>query len=247
LSTIKANALSGATTDSNLALTGNGSGVVTIGDGNLKFPDADGSSGEFIKTDGSAQLSFAEAGGGAWNMIGTAVASTSASLTITGLSSTYDSYAIAIADLVPSTDSTILYFRMGDSSGVDSGASDYAWVMSGYADVNNEGQLAGDRGEIDNLDSQIQISGEASVSFAQIGSGAGEGYGGMFFLNRPGDGSMQPSISGQAGYSNTNTRFTAMNSFGVRLSSITLDRIQIIMNSGNIASGRLTVWGISHA
>jgi hypothetical protein len=64
LSTIKANALGGATTNSNLALTGNGSGVVTIGDGNLKFPDADGSSGEFIKTDGSAQLSFAEAGGG---------------------------------------------------------------------------------------------------------------------------------------------------------------------------------------
>jgi len=58
LSTIKANALGGATTNSNLALTGNGSGVVTIGDGNLKFPDADGSANEMIITNGSAQLSF---------------------------------------------------------------------------------------------------------------------------------------------------------------------------------------------
>ena len=59
MSTLKANAVTGATTNSNLALTGNGTGIVTLGDGNLKFPDADGSANEFIKSDGSGALSFA--------------------------------------------------------------------------------------------------------------------------------------------------------------------------------------------
>jgi hypothetical protein len=55
-----------ASTGTNTALTlqGKGSGKVAIGDGALLFPDADGSDGEFIKTDGSAALSFAAAGGG---------------------------------------------------------------------------------------------------------------------------------------------------------------------------------------
>jgi hypothetical protein len=55
-----------ASTGTNTALTlqGKGSGKVAIGDGALLFPDADGSDGQFIKTDGSAALSFAAAGGG---------------------------------------------------------------------------------------------------------------------------------------------------------------------------------------
>ena len=58
MSTVKTNAITGVTTNSNLALTGNGSGIVTIGDGNLKFPDADGNAAAVIGTDGSAQLAF---------------------------------------------------------------------------------------------------------------------------------------------------------------------------------------------
>ena len=45
-------------TNTALKLKGKGSGVVKIGDGELSFPDADGSSGEVIKTDGSGALSF---------------------------------------------------------------------------------------------------------------------------------------------------------------------------------------------
>ena len=61
MSTVKANAVTGVTTNNNLALTGNGTGVVTIGDGNLAFPDADGNAAAVIGTNGSAQLSFLDA------------------------------------------------------------------------------------------------------------------------------------------------------------------------------------------
>jgi hypothetical protein len=64
MSTIKANAVTGSTTNNDLALTGNGSGVVKIGDGAIKFPDADGSANQIMSTNGSAQLSFVTPSGG---------------------------------------------------------------------------------------------------------------------------------------------------------------------------------------
>ena len=57
------------------------------------FMPAVGASGNVLTSDGTNWASQAAAGGGAWNLIGTAVASNSASLTITGLDSTYGQYA----------------------------------------------------------------------------------------------------------------------------------------------------------
>ena len=60
MSTIKADAITASTgTNTNIAITGKGSGKVAIGDGTLLFPDSDGSTGQYIKTDGSANLAFA--------------------------------------------------------------------------------------------------------------------------------------------------------------------------------------------
>ena len=98
-----------------------------------------GNNGEFLsKQSGNAGgLTWAAAGGGAGLvLINTAVASNSATLTITGLDSTYDTYLIVCADILPATDSASLYCRVGDSGGIDSGGSDYKWVLQQY-DSNN--------------------------------------------------------------------------------------------------------------
>jgi hypothetical protein len=228
-----------ASTGTNTALTlqGKGSGKVAIGDGALLFPDADGSDGEFIKTDGSKALSFAAAGGGAWNIIGTAVASTSSSLTITGLSSTYDTYAIAVQDVVPATDSVYGRLRFGDSGGVDSGGSDYSYSNfdmghSGSAVQTNYVSTGADHIRLNN---------------DNIGNQAGEGLGGMYFLHRPGDGTTHPSITGQSVQIDDTTRVRGSLQYGKRDAVITLTQVYFDVSSGNIATGRLTVWGIAHA
>lgn len=59
MSTIKADIVTTATADSNISIVGNGTGKVTLGDGNLIFPDADGSASQFLQTDGAGTLSFA--------------------------------------------------------------------------------------------------------------------------------------------------------------------------------------------
>jgi hypothetical protein len=53
----------GSDTNVGLRLRGGGTGRVALGDADLLFPDADGSSGQVIQTDGSGNLSFVAGGG----------------------------------------------------------------------------------------------------------------------------------------------------------------------------------------
>ena len=189
------------------------------------------------------------AAGGAWNIIGTSVASSSASLTITGLDSTYDTFALQISDLVPATDSTQLYLRVGDSSGIDSGASDYAWAHTGSR---VSSQTAGATGNNftaqDQSDAQISLASDCSVGGAeQVGSGAGEGVGALLYIHAPGDGTVRPNITGTGGYWSAGLIYYPLFMGGARLAVITLDRVEVLFSSGNIATGRLSCWGIAHA
>jgi hypothetical protein len=198
-----------------------------------EYASADWRCVSYTKASGAAVV----AGGGAWNIVGTSVASASASLTITGLDSTYDTYAIGISDLVPATNTVILRMRFGDSSGVDSGASDYKW----YLDGDSEGGVSIDNR--DDSDSEIELNGTT----VGIGNGAGFGYGGMIFLHRPGDGTTRPRITGHGIWAAGTTNTANGTIGGERAAVITLDRIQILFSSGNIATGRMTVWGVAHA
>jgi len=231
MSTIKANAVTGSTTNNDLALTGNGSGVVKIGDGVLKFPDADGSD------------SFAEAGGGAWNLIGTVVASTSATLDITGLSATYDTYYIIANDLHPVNDGGGPLLRIGDSNGVDSGSTDYGWY-SDKQTTNTAESESSLTGESDNEAAEIEV-----VLLSQIGIGNQTDEGLSFratLYNARGTGTY-PAITGEWIAADMNAgSLNGGHFWGRRNSRITTDRIQILWSTGNIASGRLTVWGLAH-
>jgi hypothetical protein len=161
-------------------------------------------------------------------------------LDITGLDSTYDTYAIGVSDMRPATNDVRAFLRMGDSGGVDSGASDYSW---GNAHIIMDSTSGGVTIAEDNADTQISLQHTVDGT----GNDSDEGFGCMVFLHRPGDGTMVPSISGTFMSQNTTTLGVGGWCTGQRNSVITLDRIQVLFSSGNITSGRLTVWGIKHA
>ena len=205
---------------------------------------ATGNDGQVLTSSGTgAVCAFEDAGGGAWNIIGTAVASDSASLTVTGLDSTYDTYAIAISDIKFASDSVMMNVRFGDSSGIDSGASDYGWgnlvLPIDATSSTSAGEILGE----DVSDAQISLV----HSNNPLGNATAEGFSGMYWLNRPADGSMWPSIHGTYHGAAPNARGQGGFSLGLRHSVITLDRIQILASSGNLTTGRLTVWGVAHA
>jgi len=174
-------------------------------------------------------------GGGAWNLIGTAVASNSASLTITGLDSTYETYAIGLTNLLPATNSVYAWLRFGDSGGVDSGGTDYAYHLRTQTPSSATPESVVSLGA-----SQLVISN------SDIGNVNGEGYSASFFL-RPGSATTLPQIGGSWAAQTQATVPTGGYLTGFRDAVITLDRVQFLFSSGNIASGRMTVWGISHA
>ena len=171
-----------------------------------------------------------EAGGG----------SGTATLDVTGLDSTYDSYLIQGQDLVPITDSVSALLRLGDSSGVDSGSSDYDNGDVGVY-INPAGAGGDDMAEDNDAAEIMHIPPGNS-----FGNAAGEGLGFSVILHSPGDGTTKSSISGT--YCGMDASSAVMFGYcgGARVTVITHDRVQFLFSSGN-AKGRLSVWGFSHA
>jgi len=176
------------------------------------------------------------AGGGAWTMIGTAVASTSSSLTITGLDSTYDTYAIALSDFKPSGDGTNMHLRVGDSGGIETGS-----VYNYHTNLLAPGSTAY-AGEV-GLDVTVWRPSPA----AGVGNATAESYGGLFYIHQPMDSTGNTIISGTyvghlaAGTMIGGTFVGSMKNVQV------VTQVQFLPNSGTLISGRMTVWGISHA
>ena len=188
------------------------------------------SSSTFLRGD----QTYAAAGGGAWTLIGSQAASSSASLTQTGLDSTYDHYAIVFSDLHPATDSVELWLRVGDSGGIDVGSSDYTWRMDNKGIDNTTFAAAN---EHNSTKMKIHLS---------VGNAADEGTCGIVYLGRPADGTTYPMIHGDTIARDPSGNVHGGHFIGARKAVITLDRVQILFSSGNIDSGRFSVFGIKH-
>jgi len=65
MSSLSVDAITAKTANTNLTLTGSGTGKVVLGDGSLVLPDADGTAGQLLQTNGSGTLSFVDASSGA--------------------------------------------------------------------------------------------------------------------------------------------------------------------------------------
>ena len=139
------------------------------------------------------------------------------------------------AALIPATDGADAWIRFGDSSGFDSASGDYHFSHhrledDGSANYSNSTSAT-----------EIRIG-------LEIGSTAGEGFQGGVTLHRPGDASSYPTISIATSYlAFGNQQLAGFLGIASRDAAITLDRVQFLFSSGNVASGRFTIWGISHA
>ena len=113
------------------------------------------------------------AGAGAWTLLSSQTASTSASLTQTGLSTTYENYAILLCDLVPTTSGAACWIRLGDSSGIDSGASDYGYHTQHMGDGSTSYAASADATASHML---------VATNVSHYGGGA---MSGIFYMQRP--------------------------------------------------------------
>ena len=121
MSTIKADAITASTgTNTNIGITGKGSGKVKLGDGNLLFPDSDGSANQYIKTDGSANLAFATLPTAGFTL-GTEQATTSGtSKTFSGIPAGVTMVSLLFFGVSYSASGQDTYIiQLGDSGGIE--------------------------------------------------------------------------------------------------------------------------------
>ena len=152
--------------------------------------------------------------------------------TFTSLSSDYFMYELLIDNLQPATDGDSLYFRTSADNGssYDSGASDYGWLRGGR-NV-SAGALTGGS----DADTEIQLFG------ATIGNAAGEGVSGIIRIYNPG-GTGFTRITWEIYFRITTGSAHAVYGGGDRRAAAAVDAVRLFYNTGNIASGDITLVG----
>ena len=207
----------------------------TSADVAFKLPNADGSAGQFMKTDGSGNLSFG-APTDANDFVKLQAATTSSAhgaIVLMNLDvTTYQTFKIVFSGY-PVDDGANLYLRVLDGSTYKTGAGTYNWTQNG---TNASGSA---------------INSAGASSYATIGGGAGNNnYEGWrteitYVPHVSGD----PTYQNNFGFAFTN-RYTTSNShrgevyhFKFHQSDVT-DGIELYPSSGQFAAFRYTLYGL---
>lgn len=197
------------------------------------YPDTAGTSGNVLTSDGTNWSSSAPTSGSGLVLISTATASSSATISFTGLTSTYFSYKIIFQNVTPASDQVDFSLRTSANNGssYDSGATDYNY------------------GRYVILYSTQAVSGNASSGVAQIpltfsqGNAANETTNGELIIINP-SASNYCHMFFNLQYTNYQPAIYAAYEACSRLSAAAVNAIQFSFSSGNIATGIFKLYGI---
>ena len=234
--------ITGLTTD--LSVAQGGTGASTFADNGVLFGNgtsaigatAVGTATQVLTSNGSgAAPTFQDAGGGAWQLVSTATPSGVASVTDTNINTTTnDVWALTLTNLIPSVAEGHLYFRLGDSSGIDNGASDYAY-HSQYLDAASSSYSATANASAAQMILRLQAGGVTT----------GRGISGIVFIYKGPDNF--PMVTANICSVNYLGATHAGIMGGRRTAAITLDRYELSFHTGNIASGTLRLYKLANS
>ncbi len=189
--------------------------------------------GKEVRYSGSAW----SAGADALVLIQTQIAAASANIDFTsGLDDSYDAYELAISSLKAATNDVEVWLRVATAGPTwRSGASDYAW---GSRMIKPGG--AGDAAAAS--DSKIVLTRSAANN--DLGAAAGKNFNARIRFNNPEQSDFM-SIFFDVAYVEANDNFPYRGSgSGVLLSAAAIAGVRILLESGNIASGRFSLYGL---
>jgi len=218
-----------------------GTGQTTYSTGDILYASgsntlaklAAGTNGNVLTLAAGVPSWAAAGGGGAWELISTATASTSATISFTNLSSSYFMYLVQCDNVQGDTNFARLRMRTSTNNGssYDSGSSDYAYrIMSPTSSSVGVTSSTGDN--------------EIILSRDQGGNAANEKYSLSIYIMNPSS-TEYTRIYGFGNMQDDSTDFFQQWFGGVRLSAADVDAIQFYYNSGNIETGTFKLYGLS--
>jgi len=214
MSDLKVDGITAANANTAVTIKGLGTGKVVLGDGNLVFPDADGSANQYIKTDGSANLAFATLPTAGFTL-GTEVATGSGtSATFSGIPSGTTVVHLMFENF--KTDATEWIIEIGDAGGIET---------SGYAG----GSIRVDGGT---------SAGDSAASQWRVkdkGAGASAGLHGVVIL------SLKDAANFTWVQSYSLRIDKDVSSFGAGSKSLSAELTQLKVSGGTFSSGSINV------
>jgi hypothetical protein len=180
-------------------------------------------------TSGSLTIDGSAVGVG---VIVSSTASNDASIEFTLDNSKYSSYQIVLDSLLPATDGVELFMRFSSDGGstFDSGAGNYRYASRWVATNGTVGSTSSESATAINLTNTV-------------GTSAGEtGVNGKLDLISSGEG--RPSVRWQLSRTSSSNLLVYQNGGAERTATVEVDAIQFLMSTGNIASGKIYLYGV---
>ena len=177
-------------------------------------------------------MTWAEAGGGAWNLLSTVTASDDGRIDCT-LSGSYSNYAIILSGVSPVTDNVQLQARMSTASTTSDGGSNYRYICASSLD--------------DGGTNTYQSQGATFIKIVRdsLGNAAGESLEATIHIGHDSDHQNSTRLNILSAHTGNAGRACTNNACGVYNPRVAVTAINFLMSSGNVNYGIFKVYGIS--
>ena len=165
----------------------------------------------------------------------------SGSVTASGtvvLDDTYDAYQLVISNLRPTTDDVELWLRVGTGGTPTYQATLYEWTFSGVSNAAND--------RSGTVDSKINVGCDTAGTGA-VGNAAAESISATIMFDNPESSTQYKFFSFQGSYYAAVGRLYGYFGGGMWVSTTAITAVRIMFESGTIASGRASLYGITKA
>ena len=200
-----------------------------------------GTSGHFLKSQGAgSQPVFADASS-PLEFVSSSTASSSASVALTGIDNTADTWMVLIEGANVQTDAKQPWIRTSSdtsSHSYDSGSSDYCWSFNSAYGSSDTGY-----NKHDTADSEIQMGKDALYP----GNDATSALSARVFIHNPSVTTYHTTISFDCIFQGTSQESHRTFGSGQRLAAEAVTAIQFLMESGNFDTGKFSLFKIKHA
>ncbi len=177
-------------------------------------------------------------GGGNWTLVSTGTASSSATISFTGLSTSYNNYVVIFSNVIPATNSVQIEMQVSTNNGSSYLSSGYTYFFStNYA----------------NNSSYVVANSSSASSIIMTNSGypldnaVPYSANGQVWIYNPAISGNYPNVSFQTSYGVSGASGWTGGSQGTATNTTTtaVNAIQFLMSSGNITSGTFKLYGIN--
>lgn len=149
---------------------------------------------------------------------------------------TYDSYLLDISSAKPATDDVEGWLRIGTGAGPTYQTTGYNMALEG---INTGGGFNA------NFTAQSSIRMGASSVGQATGNATGENFSAQIQFNDPEDANTLTLFDVLARYTDTNTGIVSIHGSAIRTTVEAITAVRFMFETGNIASGRFSLYGLT--